>query len=399
MDREIGIIALVPDSWAGIRMSRHQVLGRLARTFSIVWMEPANPWREYLRPNGPQFLKRDAWTAPLPGLDVLTPGWRHPLVFRPAILRHVTLQSRLATARRRLLARGAESILLYLWRDEFEEALDLVPHDASVYHIDDEYTFSDVDVPNSPRETRVLTRVNQVIVHSESLLAKKGGINPHTDRVPNGADYQAFSTASPEPPDLAAVPHPRIGYAGVIKKQIDLALLVRLAHSRPQYSFVMVGPLLNVAGKNEHVAALRSLPNVYMLGAKAPEQLPSYVQHFDVCLMCYEVNEYTKYIYSLKLHEYLATGRPVVSSRINSVIRYGDTIALAGSDAEWLQGIDACLVAGAFTPEAVQSRQAVARTHDWDVLVDRIAGILRATVRRTGAGQHRHAPSVRNYIS
>lgn len=377
-------------------MLRHHVLRRLARQFPIVWIEPAHNWRDYLLPSGDRFMAADRWSEPFPGLDIFTPGWRNPLVHRPSWLRTAALASRLAAARRRLLDRGAQRILLYVWRDEFAEALDCVRHDISCYHIDDEYSFSERDVPNSARETRLIQRVDQVIVHSLALMRKKGGVNPRIALVPNGVDFRSFARPHEEPADLAVVPRPRIGYAGVIKKQLDLALLVRLALARPQHSFVLVGPVLNVSGKEEHVARLRQSPNVFFLGAKPAEVLPAYVQHFDVCLMCYEVNDYTNYIYPLKLNEYLATGRPTVSSPIDAVRSFSEVVTIASTHAEWLEAIDAGLGVAANTPATVEFRQAYAHEHDWDALVERIAGLFHDALARADStrGQPGRAESV-----
>jgi glycosyltransferase involved in cell wall biosynthesis len=274
--------------------------------------------------------------------------------------------------------RGAIRIALYIWRDEFGAALDLIDHDFSCYHIDDEYTFSERDLPNSARETQLLGRVDQVIVHSRALFEKKGGINPRTALIHNGVDFKHFSEPHAEPLDMARIPHPRIGYAGVIKKQLDLARLVRLARGLPQRSFILVGPIMNISGKEAELAELRQLPNVFLLGAKPAEALPQYIQHFDVCLMCYEVNDYTKYIYPLKINEYLATGRPVVSSPIDAVKEYRDIVAIASSDAEYVDAIEKGLCDPARAAGAVAARQRIAQANDWDVLVARIAGLFHA---------------------
>ncbi|MCS6945842.1 MAG: glycosyltransferase [Sutterellaceae bacterium] len=362
-------------------MPRHQIIGRLAARFPVVWLGPTPGWREYLRPGGPHFLAPDRFYAPTAGLDVYRPGWRHPLVYKPAALGRRFLRGRLAAARRRLIEDGATHIVLYLWRDEFADALDQVAHDASCYHVDDEYSFSEREVPNSEREVTLIRRVDQVIVHSPALLRKKGGINPHTALVPNGVDFEAFSRRHPMPPDLAVIPPPRVGYAGVIKKQLDLDLMVRLARARPHYSFVFVGPVMNAAGKREQLAALENLPNVFFLGPKRVEELPAYSQHFDVCLMCYEVNDYTNHIFPLKLNEYLATGRPVVAAPIESV-RNLDVVTLATSDQEWLAAIDRHLNEGDAAAEAAARRIAFARAHDWNVLAERIARLIEGAVAR-----------------
>src|SRR5690606_34370889 len=172
-------------------------------------------------------------------------------------------------------------------------------------------------------------RADDVIVHSARLFEKKSGINPATFLVPNGVDYDAFATRRDEPPDLAAIARPRIGYAGVIKMQLDLALLDALAAARPDLSFVLVGPVGNVEGKARELESLRARPNVHFLGRKPVEDLGAYTQHFDACLMCYEVNAYTHCIYPLKMHEYLASGRPTISSPIRSVLEHADVVRVA----------------------------------------------------------------------
>jgi glycosyltransferase involved in cell wall biosynthesis len=372
----LGVIALVRDAWQDIVMPRHHVLKRLAEHFPLVWLEPPADWREYLKPSSPRFLAPDRWSEPVPSMDVLSPGLRHPALYRPSWLAAASFRSRLAVARRRLIGRGVERIALYIWRDEFADALDLVEHDFSCYHIDDEYSFSESEKPTSEREMALLKRVDQVIVHSAALFDKKGKVNPRTAWVPNGVDYRQFSMPHPEPADLVRIPHPRIGYAGVIKKQLDLALMLRLARARPHYSFVLVGPLLNVAGKEPEIAQLRTLPNVHWLGEKPADSLPGYVQHFDVCAMCYEVNEYTRYIYPLKLNEYLATGRPTISSAIDAVRPLAAFVTIARSDAEWLAAIDRSVVDSASAGAAADARRDAARVNDWDALVDRIAGLF-----------------------
>ncbi len=372
----VGVIALVPDAWQYVVMSRHQVLRRLAKHFPVVWMEPPPSWRAFLKPSSPSFLAPDRWSEPFPSLEVLSSGFRHPNFYRPRWLADASLRSRLSVARRRLVRRGARRIALYIWRDEFANALDLVEHDFSCYHVDDEYSFSDKETPTSQRETALLERVDQVIVHSQALLEKKGKLNPHTALIPNGVDFLAFSEPHPEPADIAAIPHPRIGYAGVIKKQLDLGLMVRIARARPNCSFVLVGPVMNVSGKEGELADLRLLANVHWLGGKPASSLPSYVQHFDVCVQCYEVNAYTRYIYPLKLNEYLATGQPTISSPIDAVRGLTDVVTIAHSEAEWLAAIDQCLTNAANTGTACEARRAVARAHDWDELVDRIANLF-----------------------
>jgi glycosyltransferase involved in cell wall biosynthesis len=384
-DPSIGVIALVPDRWGDIVMPRHQVIARLAKHFPVVWLEPPRSWRDYVPLFGARAWEGDSWSEPVDGLHVLAPGWRHPSFHRPSWLADFSFRSRLVAARRRLLELGARRIALYVWRDEFAAALDLVGFDFCCYHIDDEYTFSDEERPIPEREMSILRRADQVIVHSSALLRKKGGINPRTVLIHNGVAFDAFSEPRPEPPDMRNIPHPRIGYAGVIKKQLDLACIARLARRMPSRSFVFVGPVLYIAGKEEVLADLEKLPNVFMLGEKPAQALPQYVQHFDVCMMCYEVNDYTKYIYPLKLNEYLATGLPVVSSSIESVMEHQDVVTVARSDDEFAAAIEQSLAPAAMSADAKQARRKAAKENDWDVLTARIAALFREGMAGTTA--------------
>ena len=158
------------------------------------------------------------------------------------MLANLTRRLRLSQAAHQLRRAGARRILLYIWRPEFAYALDLMPHAPSCYHIDDEYTFSDHDQPIPPEEAGLLRRASQVIIHSPALIEKKGHFNPRTLFVPNGVDYRAYTTPAPESEDLRRVPHPRAGYVGVVKRQLDFALLLTLARRHADWSFVFVGP-------------------------------------------------------------------------------------------------------------------------------------------------------------
>jgi glycosyltransferase involved in cell wall biosynthesis len=373
-------------------MARHQILRRLAQRFPVVWVDPPDGWRNYWRPGAARFLERATFASPAPGLTVLKSGLLLPKLHRPAWLRRATLRRRLAWASGLLADRGATDIVLDLWRYEFAEALELCPHSLSCYEIDDEYSFSDVDVPNHSRELELLRRVDQVIVRSPALMDKKGGVNPSTALVPNGVDFRAFSSRREEPEDLRKLPRPRLGYVGVIKRQLDLALLGRLARARPRWSIAVVGPIGNVSGKEQALAELSSLANVHFLGSKPVDALPAYTQHVDVCLMCYEVNDYTRYIYPLKLHEYLASGRPVVSSAIQAALAHADVVAVARSDEEWLAALDRAVEPGALAADAVARRQARARQHDWDALAGRVADLIDARLATKRATRSTPAP-------
>ena len=179
---------------------------------------------------------------------------------------------------------------------------------------------------------------------------------------------------SSEPADLKKIPRPRIGYTGILKTQIDWSLLLswragirncRSSSSAPQTTR---RPAWRVRLKRS-----QHLGNVYFLGGNRPRSLPAFVQHFDVAVMPYRINSYTNHIYPLKLHEYLASGCPVVGSKIRSLYQFRDVVSLAGTVDEWSEALSESLSAPACSRQEVEKRRAVARDHDWDRMVHRIA--------------------------
>ncbi len=139
---------------------------------------------------------------------------------------------------------------------------------------------------------------------------------------------------------------------------------------------MFVGPKAPHPDAAETIRLLVSRPNVYFLGAKSVEELSSYPQHFDVCMMPYCLDGYTKYIYPLKLHEFLASGRPVVGTPIRSLQEFSHIITIADTPDAWSIALIDSLSATANRSERVDARRSVARQHDWNILVRQVARIL-----------------------
>jgi glycosyltransferase involved in cell wall biosynthesis len=372
---DVGVIALVPDPWAGIWQSRHYILTRLARYFHVVWCHPDDNGGQH-HPGNKSDRNDSAAVAPPPGFMVHDlPAWIR-YFRRPAALSRLTMRERLRSARRLLARRRCDRIVLSLWRPVYAPAVDLVPHDVSCYHIDDEYTFSEVEQASSEEETSLIRKVDQVFVSSRGLLEKKGDLNPHTVFVPNGVDYAAYVRTWPEPPDLQPIPHPRVGYVGVIKKQLNLALLHALAERHRSWSFVFVGPHKHPEDVGTLIRRMAKLPNVHFLGEKPVNALPSYTQHMDVCTLCYNVDDYTKFIYPLKLHESLASGHPCVGAPIRTLQAFHAVVDVANTVEEWSEALATTLSPSAHSEARIAARRAVARDHDWERLVDQIAVAL-----------------------
>jgi glycosyltransferase involved in cell wall biosynthesis len=388
---EVGVVALTTDPWRVEWMHpRHHVLSRLAQYFHVVWMEPSQGWRATLHREKPATPVFDR-VPDNPGMTVYRQEFIFPNFFRLKKLARATLKARVRRAVSYLRRQGCQKIVLYLWNPKFGPSLDACRWDLTCYHIDDEYTYSAVETPNSPEEVDILTRADQVFIHSDMLMEKKGSINPSSMLIPNGVNFSWFATPVPEPPDLAQVPHPRVGYVGFLKRQLNWELLRALPAHHPEWSFVFVG---GVVEHPEIVPILREMAerkNVYFLGSKHAQVAAIYPQHFDVCIMPYAMNDYTKYIYPLKLHEYLATGRPIVSMPLPAVKPFSEYVSLAETEQEWLAKLEESLQPQRNETAQRAARQVVAKEHDWDALVGRLAKCFADRLRLNAAEPVAHA--------
>ena len=379
---DIGVVAFVPEEWGGPWLSRHQVLTRLSQYFHVVWAEPARGWRE-LGLGGGKPVNRSHRPEVFPqGFVLYQPEKWLPHFGRPAWLASWSAAERGRRAAALLRRRGCRTIVFYLWRPYFDYVLDSDSYDLSCYHIVDEYSFSPSEQPLDNREVQLIKRVDQVFIHSPALLDRKGHFNPHTVFAPNGVDYRAFATPQAEPADLKEIPHPRLGYVGNIKTQLDFRVLLELATRHVEWSFVFVGPKGNLGMDATLVDQLSELENVHFLGHKPIEIASAYPQHMDVCLLPYKVNDYTKYIYPLKLHEYLAGGKPIVGKPIRSLLDFAHVIKLASTREEWSRALIESLAPDAISIDQIEKRRSIARQFDWETLVHDIA---RSMCNRLGA--------------
>jgi glycosyltransferase involved in cell wall biosynthesis len=370
------VIAFVPEKWGGPWLSRHQVLTRLSKYFHVVWAEPAKSWRELLRSRQAPANRSQGSELIPEGLSFYQPERWLPQFGRPAWLASWIAIERARRAATLLRRRACKAIIFYLWRPHFDSVLESGSYNLSCYHIVDEYSFSPSEQPLTNQEIQLIKRVDQVFIHSPALMERKGHFNPHTLFVPNGVSYRAFATPQAEPADLARIPHPRLGYVGIIKTQLDFRLLLELASRHVKWSFVFVGPRGKLGEDATLVDQLSELQNVHFLGHKPIESACAYPQHMDVCLLPYKTNDYTKYIYPLKLNEYLAGGKPIVGTSIRSLLDFAHVIKLASTQDEWSKALTESLAPEAVSIDQIEKRRSFARQVDWETLVHEIAGAL-----------------------
>ena len=173
-------------------------------------------------------------------------------------------------------------------------------------------------------ETDLFSRADLVFTGGMSLYEAKRSRHHNVHGFPSSIEFEHFVQArrfrGPEPQDQAGIPHPRLGFFGVVDERMDVDLVGWVAALRPDWHFVMLGPVVKI-----DPAVLPRRDNIHWLGSKGYKDLPRYLATWDVGFMPFALNEATRYISPTKTPEFLAAGVPVVSTAITDVVRpYGE---------------------------------------------------------------------------
>lgn len=259
----------------------------------------------------------------------------------------------------------------------------------SVYYcIDDYAAHPGVDPDQIGRLDAELTRAaDLVFVAPPPLLDAKRALNPRTFPAPHGVDVELFARASDpatEPPQaIAGIRHPVVGYHGSIHEWIDLPLIEWLATQRPDWTFLLVGHAA------VDVSAIERLPNVVLAGPQPYDSLPRWARAYDVAIIPYRMTRQVANANPLKLREYLATGKPVVSARNAEIARFSQWIRIAEDRDSFLAAIEASLAEG--PEQGRQERMAAVAPQTWERRVEAVLAEVRAALERKRAGQGRDA--------
>jgi UDP-galactopyranose mutase len=245
-------------------------------------------------------------------------------------------------------------------------------------------------------ERELLACADLVTTGGRSLYEAKRSLHHNVHPFPSGVDAAHFVRARDgvgvggvEPPDQAAIPRPRIGFAGVIDERMNLPLITELAARRPDWHLVLLGPVAKI-----DPATLPRLPNVHFLGMKPYTNLPDYMAGWDVGILPFAHNDATRFISPTKTPEYLAAGLPVVATSIRDVVEpYGTSglARIADDPATFAAAVEAALGEGRCS-RAREVDEMLGRI-SWDQTAETIRQLmLRAVATRT-AGADPFAPS------
>lgn len=259
---------------------------------------------------------------------------------------------------------------------------DHLPTAAVVYDCMDELSaFRGAPPQLIERERALLDRADVVFTGGYSLYEAKRDLHANVHAFPSSVDVAHFAQARgavSEPEDQAALPRPRLGFFGVIDERFDIDLLAEAARLRPAWQFVMIGPVVKIDPET-----LPRRANIHYLGMRGYADLPRYLQGWDVALMPFAMNESTRFISPTKTPEFLAAGRPVVSTPIRDVVRtYGDTglVHIAATPEAFVAACERALATDRTSPAWLATVDRVLGGMSWDSTWGRMKGLIECVI-------------------
>ncbi len=240
-------------------------------------------------------------------------------------------------------ARGKR--LLWIQHPSHLHAIDHLAHDVLVYDCMDPFGAFSASMPGTVgKEKELLKRADIVFTGGRSLHAQRKGMNTNMHCFPSGIDFDHFASAAEHGPvaaEAADIEKPVLGYFGAVDERIDWELVRRLCNARPEWSVLLIGPLVGMSSIPVQAS------NLYWLGGKPYADLPDYLRAFDVALIPWLVNDLTRFMSPTKTPEYLASGCPVVSTPVPDVISdYGDSVGVGGTMEEFINCCDTAVRRG-----------------------------------------------------
>lgn len=254
-----------------------------------------------------------------------------------------------------------------------------------IYHCVDEHA-ANPSVPTRQviaQEQRLLGLSDVVFTTSSTLYESKRAFNPHTFYLPNVADAAFFAQAPQDTPEeLKTIPRPIVGFIGNITAyKLDFNLIRSTAEQNPNCSFVFIGPV-GRGDPSTDVHALSELKNIHLLGPRPYEQLPRYVNAFDVCLIPFRLNDSTRGTLPMKFFEFLAAGKPVIATELPALADFSDYYYCIRTANEFSSVLQTALHEGS----SRQSRRVeIARKFSWDARMLEIERILQDALERKEA--------------
>jgi UDP-galactopyranose mutase len=374
MQPQYSIVVFSHLRWNFVYQRPQHLISRLAGKRPVFFIEEPE-----LDPQGPARWER---SSPHPNVTVLKP---RTAIEAPGF--HADQLSALQPLIAELAAELTETTFLaWLYTPMALPLAEALGPDAIVYDCMDELSlFLGAPPELLSREAALLECADVMFTGGPSLFRAKQALHPNVHCFPSSVDAAHFRQAREgmaEADDQASIPHPRLGFYGVIDERIDLPLLDAVAQARPEWQIVLVGPIVKI-----DPASLPRRPNIHYFGQRSYEDLPRYLAGWDVCLLPFAQNDATRFISPTKTLEYMAAELPIASTPITDVAEpYGDIVYLGSTPEEFLAACEAALAAGPEErAEQVERMRRVLAGTSWDVTVAAMEKLLAAAVAKQAA--------------
>jgi glycosyltransferase involved in cell wall biosynthesis len=380
----LGIVMFANESWEAVGVRQRELATWLSERWDVLFVDRFNYRRFPLRHRQcyrqlivslrtPRQIKPRLWHWTPPPL--FSPGWRQRWV---PLLNRAMLKPLLMRALRNI---GMNEFILFCCGHTDEQFVGSMGEICALTDVTDEVTgFANTD-PQLAAETErhLLKKVHIALTTAPSLYESKRHLVRECYLVRNGVTPERFRPALenrlPLPDDIKMISHPRIGFVGVIAEWVDIDLLVHVASMRPQWSFVLVGPI------KKSIALSDLPPNVHLLGPKPYDMVPAYLQGIDVAIIPFERTEFiTRYVNPIKLYEYLAAGKPVVTTPMGDYDGLETFVHIAETPEAFASAIEVAMKETA--PQFKEARWQAILDRSWQVRANQVDVILRTHLQR-----------------
>lgn len=374
-------ISLQVDYWDSPWQNRHGFLSELSKNYRVFFLSPPFYLADLI--NGRAYRKTNLYSLNLikNNLYSYVPPRYLPYNYRFQRIDVFIRSIRNYKIQKNLKNLGFDKPILCIWHPDYVDMIGMFKESLVIYYKYDNYAgYIGGTGEISPKERELFDKADIVFVTAQGLYDLHKNDCREIHLIPNGVDYDLFSKSLTDevkvPSELESIPRPRIGYVGVINEKVDFELLTHLCKLHPDWSIVMVGPeKVRLPQFKKNLEKLYKQKNCYFLGKKYISQVPSYIKGLDIAMMCYLVNDWTYYGYPLKMHEYLACGKPSVSADLPEVRPFSHVVKIAKSQDEWVSAIEGFLYKN--DAEDVLKRLEVAKLNSWEERVNKMLSLIR----------------------
>ena len=372
------IVCLATSPWYPIPTRKQQVMSRIPDA-EILYFDPAATRIAPLKDKSAKPLMtayRQPGVHPKENITVYSLPPVLPFFYKSRAVNRRNQKQAGKYVCKRMREHGFEKPLLWVYSPVCVDIIDAIPHSGLVYDCVDRHSaYGGLMNPAQVEamELELAKKADICFATADALAERLRAVNPNTYMIPNGANFERFVQAAepqPMPEDMKDIPKPVFGFVGALQGCIEYGFVEAAAKARPDWSFVWIGK----EKPGVDTAALRSLGNNYFLGMKPNEQLPQYLANFDACLNLFAKSDLSKDVSPLKFYEYLATGRPIVSTRQpDQIVQYAPIIEIADDEAGFIEACERALCADA---EKTQKRIEAGKSCSWDARIAQMREIL-----------------------